>query len=86
MSDDPAPRLISRIGRAIYGETWMGPLSRDTGIRKSTIDDWDKGRCDPPAGVYNRIIPIAQAQLTQAQNRAADIQSLIREIKNITSK
>lgn len=74
MSED---RLIARVGRALYGETWMGPLARETDIRKGTIDDWDKGRADPASGVYERLLRMTEARLALLERAAADLRELL---------
>ena len=58
-------QLITRVGRALFGDTWKGPLSRETGIRKDTVDDWDKGRSEPARGVYERLLAMAEARRVQ---------------------
>lgn len=66
-------RLITRVGQALYGETWKGPMSRDTGIRKDTIDDWDKGRSEPATAVYERLLGMAEMRLALLEHVVADL-------------
>ncbi len=80
MPDHP-PRLTTRFGRIFYGETWMGPLSRDTGIRKNTIDDWDKGRCEPAVGVYERFLGMVEEELQRLEDRLASLREVARDLR-----
>ena len=70
-------RLIARVGRALFGETWMGPLSRETDIRKGTIDDWDKGRAEPGVWVYEHLLEMAEARLALLEQVVADLRETI---------
>ena len=70
-------RLITRVGRALFGDTWMGPLSRETEIRKGTIDDWDKGRAEPALGVYERLLEMAEARLSALEQAVTDLRAII---------
>lgn len=75
MSDE---RLITRVGKALYGEEiWKGPLARETGIRKTTIDDFEKGRAETPVGVYERLLAMAETRLALLQRAVADLREAI---------
>ena len=39
-----ARELLAQAGRALHGEEWITPLSRDLGIRWDTVRDWASGR------------------------------------------
>ncbi len=78
-------RLITRVGRALFGDTWMGPLSRGTGIRKSTIDDWDKGRSEPAVGVYERLAALAEAEMVALERRAAHLRTVLADLREVIS-
>lgn len=71
-------RLITRVGQALYGETWKGPMSRDTGIRKDTIDDWDKARSEPATGVYERLLGMAEMRLALLEHVVVELRSRLR--------
>lgn len=70
-------RPINRIGRALYGEVWKGPLSRDLGIRKDTVDDWDRGRSEPHPEIYRRL-------LAMAETRRISLDAVIKEMHSLT--
>lgn len=66
-------RLITRVGQALYGETWKGPMARDTGIRKDTIDDWDKGRSEPATRVFERLLAMGEERRSQIEAAIAQL-------------
>jgi hypothetical protein len=35
---------LQRIGTELYGDTWIGPMARDLGIIKKSIQDWVNGK------------------------------------------
>lgn len=46
--------LLNRVGEALYGDHWMGPLSRDLHVNDRTIRYWVNGR-PPPPGVWKEL-------------------------------
>lgn len=74
-------RLITRVGRALFGDSWMGPLSRETGIRRNTIDDWDKGRSEPAVGVYERLAGMVEGHLDHLERRAAHLRAVLGDLR-----
>lgn len=82
MSDQPvSDRLITRVGKALFGDTWMGPMSRETGIRKGTIDDWDKARAEPARGVYERLLAMVEAHRAELLAQLARLEQVIVDLR-----
>lgn len=70
-------RPISRIGLALYGDTWKGPMSRDLGIRKDTIDDWARGRGEPHRDVYERLLQLAERRAAGVSHAVTELRELL---------
>ncbi|MEP9350555.1 hypothetical protein [Xanthobacter sp. KR7-225] len=68
-------RLITRIGRALYGDQWKGPTARELEVQKGTVDDWDRGRMEPLAKHYVRLLAIAEARLALLQRVVAELRA-----------
>lgn len=68
-------RLIARIGRALYGDQWKGPVARDLEVQKGTVDDWDRGRMEPLARHYERLLATAEARLAQIERVVAELRA-----------
>lgn len=69
--------LITRIGRALYGDQWKGPMSRETGIRKDTLDGWAQGRGEPPMGVYGKLLALAEPRLSEMEQTVMDLRTML---------
>jgi len=52
-------------------------MSRETEIRKGTIDDWDKARSEPAAGVYERLLTMAERRRDLLDRAIADLRDLL---------
>lgn len=70
--------LITRIGRALYGERWQADMARDLGVHKDTVQDWRQGRAQPRPGVYIDLMRITV-------ERQADLDELLEEMKRLGS-
>lgn len=55
MSDN----LITRVGKALYGDNWQAQMSRELGVHKDTVQDWRQDRSRPRPGVYVDLMRIA---------------------------
>lgn len=66
-------RLIARVGRALFGEQWKGPTARELEVQKGTVDDWDRGRMEPLAKHYERLLATAEARLAQIDRVVAEL-------------
>jgi hypothetical protein len=61
MKFDPATSpndVLAAVGRAIHGERWQAPLSRDVGVNENTIVRWLTGKTPLPAdhGVFDDVL------------------------------
>lgn len=70
-------RLITRLGRALYGDIWKGPLARETDVQKGTVDDWDRGRLEPLPKHYDRLLAVAESRLAILQKLIVELRGLI---------
>lgn len=66
------PDMLADIGRALYGEHWRMPLSRDVGISDETLRRWMTGRTELPAdhGVFADALALLQrreAEIAEAK-------------------
>ena len=52
------PDLISRVGRALYGERWQTPLARELGVADRTVRRWVSGEDMPKPGVFADLAAI----------------------------
>ncbi|MFH6786605.1 hypothetical protein [Methylobacterium sp. MA0201] len=51
---------IERIGRAIYGDLWIGKIAADIGIGHQTIRRWLAGRGSPGSFELNLVLLVAK--------------------------
>jgi hypothetical protein len=35
---------LRSIGRRLYGESWIGPMAKDLGVLKKSVQDWESGK------------------------------------------
>ncbi|HEY8343330.1 MAG TPA: hypothetical protein VIK75_10130 [Calditerricola sp.] len=66
-------KLLTDVGRALYGDRWQTALSRDLGISDRTMRRWAAGVDDVPRGVYTDLHRIVL-------ERAAELQDLIPQL------
>ena len=67
------PALLARIGRAMYGDQWQTPLSRDLDVSDRTVRHWLSGRNAMPATLRADL-------LTLLDDREAALDELSREL------
>lgn len=56
MTDQP---LIVRVGEALYGPRWQGPMAEALDVRLDTVKAWRRGRSTVPLTVWNELYHIA---------------------------
>ena len=66
--------LITRIGRALWGERWQAEMARTLGVNKDTVQAWRRGQHQPRPGVYRDLLNIAEV-------RQIECATAIREIR-----
>ena len=70
MSDN----LITRAGKALYGEQWQSELARALGVDARTVRRWAVDEATPRPGVYVDL-------LREATERLDDLELLVEELK-----
>jgi hypothetical protein len=70
--------LVRRAGRALHGERWQVPLSRDLGVSDRALRYWIDGTyAVPVAEVLPRLLEILQERVDEVATVAADIRDAI---------
>lgn len=70
--------LVRRAGRALHGDRWQVPLSRDLGVSDRTLRYWiDSTYAVPVAEVLPRLLEILQGRVDEVTIIAADIRDAI---------
>lgn len=70
--------LIRMAGEAMFGNQWKAPLSREIGVSRDSVQDWDQGRMSPRPGVYVAVLEKARQRLETLQSA---VDSLDRHVK-----
>jgi hypothetical protein len=57
MHDSPLPSdLLGRVGRLLFGDRWKADMAAELKVSVDRVDDWSKGRGNPPPqGVWVEI-------------------------------
>ncbi|MGN6549820.1 MAG: hypothetical protein ACTHJ3_08000 [Pararhizobium sp.] len=69
-----AENLVTRAGKALFGDNWQAQMSREIGVHKQTVQDWRQGRMAPRPGVYIDLLRIAT-------ERQAELDDIVDELK-----
>lgn len=56
------PDAIRRVGRALYGENFVGPLARDLGVAERSLQRVLSGTREAPAGWARELLALHIAQ------------------------
>lgn len=67
-------RLISDIGRSLWGDRWQTDMARAIGVSDRTVRRWVDGSAEPAVGVYIDLLRLVI-------ERASDLDDLIDRIK-----
>ena len=62
-------RLLSDVGKALYGPRWQSELARDLGVSIRTMQRWAAGSSGLPKGLYVDLLRLTQ-------ERAASLDAL----------
>jgi DNA-binding XRE family transcriptional regulator len=68
--------LITRTGKALFGDNWQAQMSREIGVHKQTVQDWRQGKQNPRPGVYVDLMRIAV-------ERQAELDDIVEELKRL---
>lgn len=55
--------LLIEAGRALLGEQWQVPLSRELGVNPRTVRHWVAGEFNVPAGVYGELLRLCEERV-----------------------
>lgn len=66
--------LITRAGKALFGDNWQAQMSRELEVHKDTVQDWRQGRSNPRSGVYVDLLRIAV-------ERQAELDEIVEDLK-----
>ena len=66
--------LITRAGKALYGDTWQSALAHSLGVDARTVRRWAADEAEPRPGVYVDL-------LREATERLDDLEQLVEELK-----
>ena len=69
-------RLLIETGRALYGDRWQSPLSRDLGISDREVRRWVAGEIQVPRGVYLDLLRLVI-------QRAQALDDLVEPLKRV---
>jgi transcriptional regulator with XRE-family HTH domain len=67
--------LITRTGRALFGDNWQAQMARELGVHKDTVQDWRQGRSNPRPGVYVDLLRLAA-------ERQAELDEIVEALKH----
>ena len=51
--------LLTRCGRALWGQRWQGEMAKALGIAERAVRHWLAGERDVPAGVWHDLAEMA---------------------------
>jgi len=66
--------LITRTGKALFGDNWQAQMGRELEVHKDTVQDWRQGRSNPRPGVYVGLLRIAV-------ERRAELNEIVEDLK-----
>jgi hypothetical protein len=65
--------LVSRVGRALYGEGWRAALARELGISDRSFRVWASGRSAVPVGILEELLELLEIRDTELAALQAEL-------------
>lgn len=76
MKQEDVLDLLRRSGRALHGERWQSPLSRDIGVTDRALRYWLNGTNTVPTdSVLPKLLAILLAHETRLEDVVADVRA-----------
>lgn len=55
-ADPEAALAFRRLGAALYGDEYKGPLASDLAVRRATVHEWAEGKRDIPRKAWGQFV------------------------------
>lgn len=68
------PEVLTRVGRALYGDQWQMPLARDLGMSDRSLRYMAKGERGIHAGIVADLVAILEA-------RGLEVAAIVKELR-----
>lgn len=72
--------LLTRCGKALYGEEWLSPLSRELGIGLRTMHRWRNGESVPKPATWNRTKRVILELLAKRRGEIGLLETEVNEL------
>lgn len=59
-----AGELLAEVGESLFGHTWRSRLADRLDVRKTSVKDWETGRNEIPATVWQELGALTLERIT----------------------